>query len=132
MKRPLWKTILAATAIAFGILTVISGGSVLFGSTAIIAAPGKVVSFVLWFNFLSGFFYVLAGIGILLGKCWGKNLSILLAVSVSFVLAMFAWHVYSGGAYEMRTVGAMILRAGFWITAALLLRRQFHSTRKGN
>ena len=49
----LWSV--AAVAVVFGALTILSGGTVLFGGDAAREAAGKVVPFVLWFNFLSGF-----------------------------------------------------------------------------
>jgi hypothetical protein len=43
-------------------------------------------------------------------------LAILVATSVVF--AAFLWRVAAGGAYEMRTVGAMTLRTAFWAAMA--------------
>jgi len=53
-------TITAAVATVFGLLTIVSGGRALFGGVDM----GAAVPFVLWFNFLAGFAYVLAGIGL--------------------------------------------------------------------
>ena len=53
--------IAGVAAIAFGLLTLISGGSALFG----LVDMGAVVAFVLWFNFLAGFAYV----GSAAGRC---------------------------------------------------------------
>ncbi len=120
---PLGIWIAAGLAIAFGALTLISGGRALFGGAAAVAAAGDAVPFVLWFNFLSGFVYILAGIGIALRKAWSRSLAIALAVAIVGVFMLFAWHVFQGGAYEMRTVGAMILRAAVWIGIAGFLNR---------
>ncbi len=122
----LW--IAAGIALVFGALTIVSGGRALFGGPAAQAAVGNAVGFVLWFNFLSGFVYVLAGIGILMRKPWGGTLATALAVLIVAVFALFGWHVFRGGAYEMRTVGAMVLRAAVWIGIAVFLR---HSTKSG-
>jgi hypothetical protein len=116
----LW--VAAGIAIVFGALTVFSGGQALFGSTAAQASVGNAVPFVLWFNFLSGFVYVLAGVGIAVRKPWGGTLAIAVAVAILGVFALFGWHVARGGAYEMRTVGAMALRAAVWIGIALYVR----------
>ena len=62
--RPRWATVAALVALVFGALTVTSGGKVLFGSEATRAAAGAYVPFVLWFNFLAGFAYVAAGVGL--------------------------------------------------------------------
>lgn len=118
----LW--IAAGIAIVFGALTIVSGGAALFGGAAAQATAGNAVPFVLWFNFLSGFVYVLAGVGIGLRKSWGGTLAMALALAIVAVFALFGWHVYRGGAYEMRTVGAMILRAVVWIGIAAYWRRK--------
>ncbi|MGB5559722.1 MAG: hypothetical protein WBN04_17150 [Paracoccaceae bacterium] len=117
----LW--IVAAVAVAFGALTILSGGRALFGSAAAQAGVGNAVPFVLWFNFLSGFVYVLAGIGIALRKPWGSSLAMILALAIVAVFALFGWHIFRGGAYEMRTAGAMVLRAAVWIGIAVYLSR---------
>jgi hypothetical protein len=113
----------AGIAIVFGALSVVSGGIALFGGPAAQSAAGNTVPFVLWFNFLSGFAYVLAGIGIMMRKPWGRVLSIALAIAIVAVFALFGWHVFRGGAYEMRTMGAMVLRASIWIGISVFLRR---------
>lgn len=125
-KRPRWALVAAAIAVVFGALTVISGGSALFGGAAAQAAVGNAVPFVLWFNFLSGFVYVLAGIGLFLWARWAAQLSALLAVAILIVFAAFGWHVASGGAFEMRTLGAMVLRASVWMTIAIAACRAFN------
>jgi len=109
---------LALTAVVFGLLTIVSGGRALFGSTEVRTALGHTVPFVLWFNFLAGFLYVLAGTGLLWGKRWAAHLSLLLAISTLVVFAAFGVHVFSGGAYETRTLGAMTLRSLFWVALA--------------
>ena len=123
-KQNLWGLrIVAAIAVIFGALTIVSGGRALFGGADAQAAVGNAVPFVLWFNFLSGFVYVAAGVGIAMRKEWGGTLATVLAVAIIAVFVLFGWHVFRGGAYEMRTVGAMILRAAVWIGIAVYLRR---------
>ncbi len=117
--RPRWALVAAVVAALFGILTVLSGGRALFGDDAARAAVGDAVSFVLWFNFIAGFFYVTAGIGLALWRRWAAPLSAVVAVATLVVFAAFGWHAASGGAFEMRTVGAMILRSGLWIAIAI-------------
>ena len=117
--RPRWALVAAIVAVLFGILTVLSGGVALFGGDAARVAVGDAVAFVLWFNFVAGFFYVLAGIGLFLWRRWAAQLSAAIAVATLVVFAAFGWHVTAGGAFEMRTVGAMILRSGIWIAIAI-------------
>jgi hypothetical protein len=116
----LW--VAAGLAVVFGALTILSGGRALFGDAAAQAAVGYAVPFVLWFNFLSGFAYVLAGIGIAMRKPWAGRLAIVLALAILAVFALFGLHVLRGGAHEIRTVGAMTLRTAVWIGIAIYLR----------
>mgnify|MGYP001271771823 CR=1 FL=1 len=117
--RPRWALVAAIVAVLFGILTVLSGGRALFGDDTARAAVGNAVSFVLWFNFIAGFIYVIAGIGLVLWRRWVAQLSAVIAIATLVVFAAFGWHVAFGGAFEMRTVGAMILRSGIWIAIAI-------------
>lgn len=121
--RPTGIWIAAGVAVAFGALTIFSGGQALFGSPAARAAVGNAVPFVLWFNFLSGFAYVLAGIGIALHEAWGGPIATALAIAIVAVFALLGWHIFRGATYEMRTVGAMALRAAVWIGIAGYLCR---------
>lgn len=82
------------------------------------AAAGGAVPFVLWFNFLSGFVYVLAGAGIAMGRRWAAGMAIALAAAIAAMFALFGLHVLQDGAFEMRTVGAMTLRLVVWIAVA--------------
>lgn len=107
-------TAAAAVAVLFGLLTVYAGGRALFGGAEARAAVGDAVPFVLWFNFLAGFAYVAAGIGLFLRRTWAEGLSIAILVATILVMIAFAVHLLLGGAYEMRTVGAMSLRILIW------------------
>lgn len=64
---------LGATAVLFGVATLVEGGHVLFGGPAARQEAGNVVSFVLLFNFGAGFAYVLAGLAALLGGSWATG-----------------------------------------------------------
>ncbi|MDI1238885.1 MAG: hypothetical protein PSV26_15495 [Polaromonas sp.] len=119
---------LAAVAIAFGVLTVFSGGRALFGGTEARAAVGNAVDFVLWFNFLAGFAYVFSGVGLWRGRRWAARAASLLALVTALVAGAFAAHVAGGGAYETRTVGALALRLLFWGLVAIVALRGLKPT----
>ena len=123
---------LATVAIAFGVLTVLSGGRALFGGMDARAELGNIVPFVLWFNLLAGFVYVIAGAALLLAKRWAAPLALFLAVSTVLVFVAFAVHIVSGGAFEARTVGALSLRSLFWIAVALVALRAMKATATGS
>jgi hypothetical protein len=78
------------------------------------AAAGAYVPLVLWFNFVAGFAYVAAGIGLWQGRSWAAPLAVAVAAATALVFAAFGLHVLLGGAYEMRTVAALALRLAVW------------------
>lgn len=112
--------IAAVIAIMFGLLTILSGGLALFGAPAAQAAAGDAVTFVLWFNFSAGFAYFVAGIGLFRARRWSLWLAAFIALATLLVFVAFGFHVWMGGAYEMRTVGAMVLRILVWIAIAIV------------
>ncbi|MFC2967956.1 hypothetical protein [Acidimangrovimonas pyrenivorans] len=112
-------SITGVLAMLFGVLTVASGGRALFGG----ADMGAVVPFVLWFNFLAGFAYVLAGLGLWRRRPWAAPMALALFVATAAVFGAFGLHMLAGRAYEMRTLGAMLLRTAFWAVAAIVARR---------
>ena len=114
---------LAGAALVFGFMTIVSGGRVLFGGAQAHAEAGNIVPFVLWFNFVAGFVYVAAAVALLSAWRGAARLALFLAVSTVLVCLAFMAHVVSGGAYEMRTVGALSIRALFWIVIAALALR---------
>ena len=111
---------LAVVAFVFGLATIQAGWSVLFGEGA--ASAGRFVPFVVWFNFVAGFFYVAAAVGLWRQVPWGRGLALALALASALIFAAFGIHVAMGGAYEMRTVAAMTLRTLFWAALAALAR----------
>jgi hypothetical protein len=124
MKAIGWQTWMlrafALAAFVFGLVTIRAGGSVLFGEGA--ATAGRFVPFVVWFNFIAGFFYLAAAVGLWLRAPWGRGLALALALATALIFAAFGIHVALGGAYEMRTVAAMSLRTLFWAAIAAFAR----------
>ena len=122
VKRSPTLLIISAFAVVFGALTLYSGGGVIFADGPARAAAGEYVGFVVWFNFLAGFFYILAGIGLYLKCKWAAPLSALIAIATLAVFGAFGIHIMLGGTYEWRTVGAMVLRSVVWIGVARYAR----------
>ena len=118
-RRPRWATVAAIVAVVFGGATILSGGRALFGSMEARAALGDIVPFVLWFNFVAGFAYVLAGIGLFLWKRWAAELAALIAGTTALAFLGLGIHIATGGAFQMRTVSAMALRTGVWVVIAV-------------
>ena len=125
-KALMWMA--ASVAVLFGLMTIKSGGQVLFGDVSYRVAAGHYVPSVLWFNFMAGFAYLIAGIGIAVRKSWSLWLSLLIAISTLLVFAAFGLHLFEGGEYETRTLAAMTLRSTVWVVISGLLYRNY---RKG-
>lgn len=123
--------ILGLLAIGFGVMTIKSGGFALFGGVEGKEFAGQYVPFVLWFNFIAGFFYVISGGGIILKTKWALKLSIALAALTLIVFLGFGIHIFLGNSYETRTIGAMSIRAIFWIIISASLMK-IESNKKQN
>lgn len=119
--KPLWLVGIAAFAAGFGLMTVYSGGSVLFIDGEARRNAGNYVPFVLWFNFLTGFAYIAAAYGMVMRYRYVVGLSILITGSTLTVFAAFGYFIIMGGEFETRTVVAMTLRSFVWVAIALTL-----------
>ena len=115
-------TIVGVVATVFGLLTIFSGGTALFGGLEARAAAGNAVPFVLWFNFLAGFAYVFAGIAILVRNRIAFPLSVAIFGATLLVFGALLVHVLMGGAYELRTLIAMVFRTAVWLAISIAVR----------
>lgn len=110
--RANWRTltvrISAVIAAVFGAASVASGASVLFGEGAM--AAGNYVPFIVWLNFLAGFAYVVAALGLWLGRRWAAALAVALAVLTVLAFTALGGYIAAGAPFEARTVAAMALR----------------------
>jgi hypothetical protein len=122
--RPRWSLPAGLLATAFGAATVLSGGRVLFGPDSARTAAGQVVPFVLWFNFLAGFAYLVAGLGLARARPWAPPLSLAIAAATALVFLALGVHILRGGGFEPRTVAAMTLRTAVWSTIAAVAWRR--------
>jgi hypothetical protein len=124
LNRPMSIWLVTIIAVIFGLLTIKSGGSVLFIDGPDRVAAGTYTPFVLWFNFIAGFFYLLAAVGLFLQKTWAAWLSIAIVAATLIIFAVFALHISTGGIYESRTMYAMALRSLVWTAIALFAYRK--------
>jgi len=104
------RHIFAALLTAFGLLTLFLSSSVIFDLFGIRAKEGNYVLFVVWANFLSSIIYLFAAYGFIKAQKWTTKL-----LGISSILLIVAFiglfiHIYSGGIYETKTIGAMIFR----------------------
>ena len=124
ISRSIGFWVVTAIAVLFGLLTIKSGGSVLFIDGQDRQAAGDYVPFVVWFNFLAGFIYIIAGAGLWMQKRWAVWLSICIALATLIVFAVFGIVVINGESYEVRTVVAMSLRTVVWVFISMFAYRK--------
>lgn len=122
--RSIGIRIVSLIAIAFGLLTLKSGGEVLFINGVGREAAGNYVPYVLWSNFIIGFLYIIAGIGIWLQKRWAVWLALFILAATLTVFSIFGVHIFQGGLFEQRTVGAMSLRSIVWLVISIFAYRK--------
>lgn len=126
-----WIWSASIVAILFGLLTIREGGAVVLWSEAARRAAGQYVPFVVWFNFLAGFAYVIAGFGLWFRQPWAAGLAFTIAAATLAVFVAFGIHVAGGGGYEPRTIVAMSLRSAVWIAIAVVAYRFLWRLRRG-
>ena len=110
----------AILGMVFGLATLVSGGSVLFGPEEARVKAGAYIPWVVWFNFLAGFAYLAAGAGLWLARRWGAVLAAGIAAATLLALLGFLVQVAQGVPYEMRTLTALPFRAAVWAVIATL------------
>ncbi len=122
-RRDIWMRVIALIAIGFGLLTIREGGAVLFYDGTARAAAGSYVPFVLWFNFLAGFAYIIAGVGLWMRRRWAAWMAMVIVVATALIFLAFGVHVVLDGAWERRTAIAMTLRTLVWTGIAAMAWR---------
>ena len=118
-----WVTPTAGLATIFGIATLYSGGTALFGGPAASVAAGNAVPFVFWFNFGMGFAYLLGAALLFLRHPLARPVAWAIGLATLAVFAAFGIAALQGTPFQMRTVAAMTLRSTFWLAIAITLER---------
>lgn len=118
-----WVRPVAVIAGLFGMLTVFSGGMVLFGGSAVKAAAGDAVPMVLWFNFLAGFAYIVGAVALYSFSPLAQKIAWMIGGCTLLIFALLIALIVFGTPFEGRTIGAMVLRSGFWLAIAVALTK---------
>jgi hypothetical protein len=112
--------VLSGIAILFGVATLISGGHTLFELHGTENSAAKIVPFVLYFNFIAGFAYIITGVGLMLKRRWAPVSAVAITVATTIVFLSLGGWILAGNAYEMQTVVAMSLRTAFWFGVSVI------------
>ncbi|MDP2368620.1 hypothetical protein [Rhodoferax sp.] len=114
---------MSLVAAGFGLATIKEGGTVLFGDQAARDAAGNYMLIVVWFNFLAGFAYLVAAVGLARQRAWAARLALGIATATGLMFCYFGMVALSGIPYELRTVAAMTLRTTLWVGIAWVAGR---------
>jgi predicted anti-sigma-YlaC factor YlaD len=125
MRLRVFRVLLAAVAIGFGLLTLVAGARVLAG-----ADPGYVVfGPLLLFNTAMGAAYVAAGVAMLRSATWGKRAAgAILALNLLALATVLALYASGSGAVASASLGAMTLRTAIWLALFVGLNRIIRPT----
>jgi hypothetical protein len=104
----------------FGLLTLFLSASIIFDLFEIRIREGNYVLFIVWANFICSFLYFLAAYGFRRSKKWTTKLLISSVLILIIALIGLMIHIYSGGLYETKTIGAMIFRTSITIIFTLI------------
>lgn len=126
-KRPKEIWIVTIIALVFGALTIKAGGLVLFTEGEFHQRQGDFVPFVVWFNFIAGFAYITAAVGIFCMCAWSIQLSYAIATATAAFFILFGMHVIADGAYELQTVVVMTFRTLLWIVISFVVHSKITS-----
>jgi hypothetical protein len=128
MKRVSFIT-LAAFMVGFGLLTTFLSSSIIFDWFDIRSHEGNYVLIVVWANFVSGLLYLASAVGFIQKKVWAA-LPLIISVGI-LILAFFGLliHINGGGAYETKTIFAMLFRILINVGLLILIYRSTKTTR---
>lgn len=100
---------------AFGLMTLFMSTSVIFDLFGIREKEGNYVLFVVWANFICGFFYLVGAYGFISHKNWLPKIMTAASALLIITFAGLFLHIQNGGIYEVKTIGAMTFRTVFTV-----------------
>jgi hypothetical protein len=110
--RKLYTIILGIIITAFAFLTLFLSSSVIFDWFDIRVKEGNYVLFVVWANFICSLLYLAAAYSLFNRKKWSYKILGLAVIVLLVALSGLIIHIYQGGLYETKTIGAICFRIG--------------------
>ncbi|MDO9276838.1 MAG: hypothetical protein Q7T92_14995 [Lutibacter sp.] len=130
IKNNLFTYIAAIVLIAFALLTLFLSGSVIFDWFGIRAKEGNYVLPVVWANFISSILYLFAAYGFIKLKTWSfELLSVSVVILIIGFFGLYA-HIFAGGLYETKTIGAMLFRITVTLAFTVFAYLKFKKRKK--
>ena len=130
IRNKLFTHITAIILIAFAMLTLFLSSSVIFDWFGIRAKEGNYVLLVVWANFISSVLYLFAAYGFIKLKTWTfEFLSASVVILIIGFLGLYV-HIFAGGLYETKTIGAMLFRITVTLAFTALAYLKFNKQEK--
>jgi len=122
--------IMAIILVAFATLTLFLSSSVIFDWFGIRAKEGNYVLLVVWVNFICSVLYLFAAYGFIKLKSWTYELlSASVVILIIGFIGLYA-HIFVGGLYETKTIGAMLFRITVTLAYTVLAYLKFKKQEK--
>ncbi len=107
----------------FGLITLFLSGSVIFDLFGMREKEGNFVPFVVAANFFVALGYLASLPGFYGRKNWAVSILFIAALLLLVTFAGLMVHINTGGVYETKTVGALLVRIALAVLFAFLGRR---------
>ncbi len=101
---------LAIALVIFALATLFMSSSIVFDWFGIREMEGQYVPFVVWANLICSVMYLIAVVEFFRKRASSVTWLVASAILLLIVFIGLALHIYTGGAYETKTVGAMGFR----------------------
>lgn len=100
----------AIVLLAFGMLTFFLSASIILDLFEVREGQGNYVLLIVWTNLIVSLLYLAAAYGFYKQKSFTTNVLGLASALLVLAFIYLGYHIYSGGAYEAKTVAAMVFR----------------------
>lgn len=117
--KSILSVVITALLAGFGLLTIFLTTSIILDLFDIRSREGNYVPLVVWANLISGLLFLTTAFGFIKKKRWSATPLIFSLVVLVIAFGGLLIHINSGGAYETKTIGAMIFRIALNIVFAI-------------
>lgn len=121
-KNRAFRYFITVLLIIFALITLFMSSSVIFDWFGIREMEGDYVPFIVWTNFIASILYLIGAFGLLKTKEWTVWLLTATAGLLFVALIGLFIHIYFGGLYKKKIIGAMVFRIAVTIGFAVYAR----------
>lgn len=115
---------LPSLAVLLGVMTLAGGGSAIFQNSRDQMLSQNIIPEILYFNFVSGFVYIWAGLTALWQPGLARKISLGLLLGIGLAGVFLLIQILNGQPYLDKTVAALAFRFCFWLVFILWLLKR--------